>query len=233
MDYLEEPGVRQRAMSVASILTNTMEGMPQQALPPSRSLSLLPSLSLARSSLSLPSYNSPSLSLSLSLLLSRSLPLCFLTFYVFLLKGEHHCSFYPLSLYITMTCTMFHYFPLTVCVCVCINTSLLIRAGGVQTEVSSLLVQVCQHVPDLGLLPSVAEGQGDREHGGHGSVCGPSHHHLHCAQHPVHGHGALPHDQGVQQRAVSGEPGERAGDTLEPSTWGVRWLSGEGIGLVI
>lgn len=26
MDYLEEPGGRQRAMSVASILTNTMEG---------------------------------------------------------------------------------------------------------------------------------------------------------------------------------------------------------------
>lgn len=26
MDYLDEPGARQRAMSVASILTNTMEG---------------------------------------------------------------------------------------------------------------------------------------------------------------------------------------------------------------
>lgn len=26
MDYLDEPGGRQRAMSVASILTNTMEG---------------------------------------------------------------------------------------------------------------------------------------------------------------------------------------------------------------
>lgn len=29
MDYLEEPGGRQRAMSVASILTNTMEGQDQ------------------------------------------------------------------------------------------------------------------------------------------------------------------------------------------------------------
>ena len=26
MDYLEEPGARQRALSIASILTNTMEG---------------------------------------------------------------------------------------------------------------------------------------------------------------------------------------------------------------
>lgn len=29
MDYLDEPGARQRAMSVASILTNTMEGKDQ------------------------------------------------------------------------------------------------------------------------------------------------------------------------------------------------------------
>lgn len=29
MDYLDEPGARQRAMSVASILTNTMEGEDQ------------------------------------------------------------------------------------------------------------------------------------------------------------------------------------------------------------
>lgn len=29
MDYLEEPGGRPRAMSVASILTNTMEGLKQ------------------------------------------------------------------------------------------------------------------------------------------------------------------------------------------------------------
>lgn len=27
MDYLDEPGARQRAMSAASILTNTMEGL--------------------------------------------------------------------------------------------------------------------------------------------------------------------------------------------------------------
>uniref|UniRef100_A0A674PGM0 Sodium channel protein n=1 Tax=Takifugu rubripes TaxID=31033 RepID=A0A674PGM0_TAKRU len=34
MDYLDEPGARQRAMSVASILTNTMEGNQDRSAPP-------------------------------------------------------------------------------------------------------------------------------------------------------------------------------------------------------
>lgn len=41
MDYLDEPGGRQRAMSVASILTNTMEGKDQTiVLNPSCDLSV-------------------------------------------------------------------------------------------------------------------------------------------------------------------------------------------------
>lgn len=57
-----------------------------------------------------------------------------------------------------------------------------------------LLVQIRQHLSDLGLLPCVAEDQGGRQHGGHGPICGSGHHNLHRPQHPVYGHGALPHD---------------------------------------
>lgn len=73
---------------------------------------------------------------------------------------------------------------------------------------SSMLVQVCQQLPDLGLLSSLAEGEGDYEHGGDGSVCRPGHNHLHCSQHSLHGYGALPYDRNVQPCAVSWEPGE-------------------------
>ncbi len=71
-----------------------------------------------------------------------------------------------------------------------------------------MLVQVCQQLPYLGLLSSLAEGEGDYEHGGDGSICRPGHNHLHCSQHPLHGYGALPYDRQVQPCAVSWEPGE-------------------------
>lgn len=71
-----------------------------------------------------------------------------------------------------------------------------------------LLVQICQQLPNLGLLPPVAESEGDRQHGGNGPIRRPGNHHLHRPQHPLHGNGALPHDQGVQQRALGRKSGE-------------------------
>lgn len=71
-----------------------------------------------------------------------------------------------------------------------------------------MLVQVCQQLPDLGLLSSLAEGEEDCEHGGDGSICRLGHNHLHCSQHPLYGYGTLPYDTRVQPCAVSWEPGE-------------------------
>lgn len=69
----------------------------------------------------------------------------------------------------------------------------LCRAGGVEAEVSSLLVHICQEVPDLG-QPLVAQDQGLGQANGYGSFPGSRHHHMHRAEHPLHGLGALPHD---------------------------------------
>lgn len=68
------------------------------------------------------------------------------------------------------------------------------RVGGVTAKVSSLLVHVRQEVPDMGLLLLVAADEGVGEVHGDGPVPGSGHHHMHRAQHPLHGHGALPHD---------------------------------------
>lgn len=70
----------------------------------------------------------------------------------------------------------------------------LCRARGVEAEVPSLLVQIRQEVPDLGLLPLVAEDEGLGEVHGDGSFPGPGYHRMHCAEHPLHGPGALSHD---------------------------------------
>lgn len=70
----------------------------------------------------------------------------------------------------------------------------LCRAGGVEAKVPSLLVHICQEVPDMGLLPLVAEDEGVREVHGDGSFPGSRYHHMHCAEHALHGPGALPHD---------------------------------------
>lgn len=72
-----------------------------------------------------------------------------------------------------------------------------LRAGGSSPEVPILVVQICPHVPGVGLLLSVAEAEAICQAGGDGPLRGPGHHHLHRAQHAVHGHGALPHDRGV------------------------------------
>lgn len=60
---------------------------------------------------------------------------------------------------------------------------------------SSMLVFICQKVPDMELLPLVAEVEGVGEVHGDGSFSGSWYHHMHRAQHPVHGSGALPHDR--------------------------------------
>lgn len=45
------------------------------------------------------------------------------------------------------------------------------RAGGVPAQVSPLLVQICQHVLDLGMPPVLDQAEGDSELNCHGSFC--------------------------------------------------------------
>lgn len=85
------------------------------------------------------------------------------------------------------------------------------RVGGVEAEVSPLLVHICQDVPDMGMLPLVAEGEGVGDTDGDGSLPGPGHHHMHRAEHPLHGSGTLPYDGRVQHYALSGQFGEFIG----------------------
>lgn len=59
----------------------------------------------------------------------------------------------------------------------------------------------------------MGDAEGVCQAGGDGPLRGPGHHHLHRAQHSLHGHGALPHDGGVRERAERGEPGRE----LHPS----------------
>lgn len=68
------------------------------------------------------------------------------------------------------------------------------RAGRVKAKVPSMLVRVCKEVFDMGLQPVVAEVEGVGEVHGDGSFSGSWYHHMHCAEHPLHGPGALPHD---------------------------------------
>lgn len=87
----------------------------------------------------------------------------------------------------------------------------LCRAGGVEAEVSPLLVHLRQEVPDMGMLPLVATGEGVGDIDGDGSLPGPGYHHMHRAEHPLHGSGTLPHDGRVQHDALSGQLGECSG----------------------
>lgn len=68
------------------------------------------------------------------------------------------------------------------------------RAGGIEAEVPPLLVRLRQEVFNMGLLPLVAEVKGVCEVHGDGSLPGSGDHHMYCAEHAVHGSGALPHD---------------------------------------
>lgn len=83
------------------------------------------------------------------------------------------------------------------------------RIGGVSKEVPSLLVQVCQHVPHLGVLSLLAEDQACSLLDCHGPICRPRHYHLHCPQHPLHGNGALPHDSPIWGCLVHWQLGEK------------------------
>ena len=71
------------------------------------------------------------------------------------------------------------------------------RVGGGSEAVPTLLVQVCGHVPEVGLLPAMGVLQKVDALCGDGPFCRLGHHHLHRAQHPLHGHGALSHDARV------------------------------------
>lgn len=74
----------------------------------------------------------------------------------------------------------------------------------------SLLVQVCQHLPHLGLLSEVAEDQENSQDDRDGPVCRPSYHHMYCYEYSVHGYGALPNVWGVQHHALCGKPGTQS-----------------------
>lgn len=82
------------------------------------------------------------------------------------------------------------------------------RVGGGPETMPTHLVQVCRHVSEVELLPAVGGLQEVGAFCGDGPFCRLGHHHLYCAQHPVHGHGALPHDPGVQLHAFSGKSGQ-------------------------
>lgn len=82
------------------------------------------------------------------------------------------------------------------------------RAGGVATEVSSVLVQFCRNLPHLEMLSSVDEDQEGGQPNSDGSICGLKCHHLHCTEHVVHGHGTLSNVSWLQQNAVCGQCGE-------------------------
>lgn len=89
--------------------------------------------------------------------------------------------------------------PLTVIVTVVVvvvfkTNHSLCRVGGVEAKVPPLLVHIRQEVPHLGLLPLVAAAEGVGEVHGDGPFPGSGYHHMHCAEHPLHGPGALPHD---------------------------------------
>lgn len=83
------------------------------------------------------------------------------------------------------------------------------RIGRVSKKVPSLLVQVCQHVPHLGVLSLLAEDQACGLLNCDGPICRPRHYHLHCPQHPLHGDGALPHDSSFWGRLVHWQLGEK------------------------
>ena len=84
-------------------------------------------------------------------------------------------------------------------------SSLCTRTRGVKAEVSSLLVQVCSHIPDLGMLSKVDEDKEESSSGRDGPICWPRHHHMHCPKHHVHGHGTSTHGSQFLQNALCGE----------------------------
>lgn len=71
-----------------------------------------------------------------------------------------------------------------------------------------LLVCFCSPVPGVGVLPLLAEAEAASEDHGDGPLPGPGHHSVHCAEHALHGHGALPHDGRVQRHAHHRKPGK-------------------------
>lgn len=73
------------------------------------------------------------------------------------------------------------------------------RAGGVEKEVSAVLVHFCPQVPDMGLLSTMVEDQESGRTHCDGSVHGLDHYHLHCAEHSLHGNGTPAHVYGFQQ----------------------------------
>lgn len=80
------------------------------------------------------------------------------------------------------------------------------------------LVQVCQHISEVELLQTVGGLQKVGAFCGDRPFCRLGHHHLYCAQHLVHGHGALPHDPRVQLHAFRGESGQFFSRKLENLT---------------
>lgn len=87
---------------------------------------------------------------------------------------------------------------------------------------SSLLEPLCCEIPHLGLLPTLAFNQEICQVCGYGPVYWPHHHPLHCAEHALHGLGALQDDKGVWPHAVHWQFGKSVWPWS--ATWGVDFL---------
>lgn len=61
----------------------------------------------------------------------------------------------------------------------------------------TLLVQVCRHIPKVGLLCTLDQIQKVCVLHRDGPFRGPGHHNLHHTEHNVHGHGTLSNDSRV------------------------------------
>lgn len=83
-----------------------------------------------------------------------------------------------------------------------------VRTWRVEAEVPSLLVQVCSHLPHLGVLSRLDENQENGQPNCDGPIYGPSYYHLHCTEHIIYGHGASANGPMVQNHVVCGKPGK-------------------------
>lgn len=60
----------------------------------------------------------------------------------------------------------------------------------------------------MGVLSTVAEDKRDSEPHSDGSVCRPGYHYMYCAEHSLHGHGALSHVNSLWRGALCWKPGK-------------------------
>lgn len=92
------------------------------------------------------------------------------------------------------------------------------RTWGVQTEMSTLVVQICTHILDLELLSILDKIQKIYLFYCNGSFCRSCYYHLHSFKHIVHGYGTSPNDWGIQKCARCGKFGKSVNVYYVPRT---------------